>query len=183
MWSFYLNGGIEAVLQHLCRDGLQRQTPDGMLHTLHTIIKTDTIVEAIFSLQDGTMASRQILNVLPDKTILVSYYASDNKHPYLTYHCRPETDDVIHLKRTTWTKKKEIVCESKVIVTSRNQAGHVISYGIPEAEWNVALTYDEKGLLAREEIESPNENGVITYEWNAESVPILQRFKITAKDK
>lgn len=173
MWSFYLNGGIEAVLEHLCRDGFQCQMPDGSLRTWHTIVKSINHVEGIFQKQDGDAASRQVLQIFPNEIVSISYYAPDSEQPYLTYRCRREAHDIAHVERT---RAEEIAFDSPVIVTSRNDVWDVTSYCIPEAGWEVTLAYNEKGLLVREEVCAPDGNGVLEYEWDEEGVLILQRL-------
>lgn len=173
MWSFYLNGGIEAVLKHLCRDGFQCQMPDGSLRTWHTTVRNVGYVEGLFQHQDGRVTSRQVLEILPDETVFISYYAPDSEQPYLTYRCRREAHSIAHIERTY---AKGVALDSPVIVTSRNNAGNVTSYRIPEAGWEVTLAYNEKGLLAREEIHASDGNGTMEYEWNGEGVLVLQRL-------
>lgn len=127
----------------------------------------------MFQHQDGSATSRQVLQIFQDEAALISYYAPGSEQPYLTYRCHREAHDIAHVERT---RAEEIAVDSPVIVTSRNDAGNVTSYRIPEAGWEVTLTYNEKGLLAREEVCAPDGDGVLEYEWDEEGALILQRF-------
>ena len=173
MWSFYLNGGVEAVIKQLCRDGFQCQMPDGSLKTWQTIMKRPDYIEGRFQNVDGSAFSRQVLQIFSDEAVLVSYYTSDSEQPYLTYHCRRETLDTACVKRK---RAGEKMAYSSVVVISRNDSGKVTAYRLPEASWEVALAYNEKGFLVREEICAPDDNGVIEYEWDEKGNLVLSRL-------
>ena len=173
MWGFYLNGGIEAVRKHLCRDGYQCLMPNGSLMRWRTTTENTYLVEGCFQKFDGSVFTRQTLQILPDETILISYYAPGAEHPNLTYRCRSVNEDMVLVERK-WAG--EIAVDSPLLVTSRDAQGRATSYRISEHDWEATLTYNEKGLLAREEIRSPEGNGAIEHEWDEEGVLVVSKF-------